>query len=148
MESRSQYEAFSRSFFEQYNATCRNDASLFAQPTRTCVLGCGCAVFSLGNVTVTDLLPHSFSYPTPGRPSVRHTCRLVQHRHFFKNGFVLMGKNYGLLTLICPVYTVSLIYIVDLRMIREDGQFGLIAACAAGGQGVGMIMERHPDASL
>jgi len=34
------------------------------------------------------------------------------------------------------------------RMIREDGQFGLIAACAAGGQGVGMIMERHPDATL
>jgi len=34
------------------------------------------------------------------------------------------------------------------RMIREDGQFGLIAACAAGGQGVGMIMERHPDAQL
>ena len=59
-----------------------------------------------------------------------------------------MGKSYSLLTLKCPVYTVSLIYIVDLRMIREDGQFGLIAACAAGGQGVGMIMERHPDASL
>jgi len=34
------------------------------------------------------------------------------------------------------------------RMIREDGQFGLIAACAAGGQGVGMLLERHPDASL
>ncbi|XP_043268899.1 trifunctional enzyme subunit beta, mitochondrial [Venturia canescens] len=34
------------------------------------------------------------------------------------------------------------------RMIREDQQFGLIAACAAGGQGVGMIMERHPDAKL
>jgi len=34
------------------------------------------------------------------------------------------------------------------RMIRENGQFGLIAACAAGGQGVGMIMERHPDATL
>merc|ERR1719266_1380583 len=34
------------------------------------------------------------------------------------------------------------------RMIREDGQFGLIAACAAGGQGVGMIMERHPVAQL
>jgi len=34
------------------------------------------------------------------------------------------------------------------RMIREDGQYGLIAACAAGGQGVGMIMERHPDANL
>lgn len=31
------------------------------------------------------------------------------------------------------------------RLIREDGQFGLIAACAAGGQGVGMIIERHPD---
>ncbi|XP_046416156.1 trifunctional enzyme subunit beta, mitochondrial [Neodiprion fabricii] len=34
------------------------------------------------------------------------------------------------------------------RMIREDQQFGLIAACAAGGQGVGMILERHPDAKL
>lgn len=32
------------------------------------------------------------------------------------------------------------------RLIKEDQQFGLIAACAAGGQGVGMIMERHPDA--
>jgi len=34
------------------------------------------------------------------------------------------------------------------RMIKEDGQFALIAACAAGGQGVGMILERHPDAKL
>ncbi|XP_001606375.1 trifunctional enzyme subunit beta, mitochondrial [Nasonia vitripennis] len=34
------------------------------------------------------------------------------------------------------------------RMIKEDQQFGLIAACAAGGQGVGMIMERHPDAKI
>merc|ERR1719154_462187 len=34
------------------------------------------------------------------------------------------------------------------RMIKEDGQFALIAACAAGGQGVGMIMERHPAAKL
>lgn len=33
------------------------------------------------------------------------------------------------------------------RLVREDGQFGLIAACAAGGQGVGMILERHPDAT-
>jgi acetyl-CoA acyltransferase len=33
------------------------------------------------------------------------------------------------------------------RMVRENGQFGLIAACAAGGQGVGMILERHPDAT-
>lgn len=31
------------------------------------------------------------------------------------------------------------------RMIREDGQLALIAACAAGGQGIGMIVERHPD---
>ena len=28
------------------------------------------------------------------------------------------------------------------RMIKEDGKFALIAACAAGGQGVGMIMEK------
>nr|XP_022907778.1 trifunctional enzyme subunit beta, mitochondrial-like [Onthophagus taurus] len=32
------------------------------------------------------------------------------------------------------------------RLVREDGQFGLVAACAAGGQGVAMILERHPDA--
>ena len=34
------------------------------------------------------------------------------------------------------------------RLIKEDGQFGLIAACAAGGQGVGMIIERYPGAKL
>lgn len=34
------------------------------------------------------------------------------------------------------------------RMIREDQQFGLIAACAAGGQAVGMIMERYPGAKV
>jgi len=34
------------------------------------------------------------------------------------------------------------------RLIKEDQQFGLIAACAAGGQGVGMIIERHPDAKI
>ncbi|CAG9829066.1 unnamed protein product [Diabrotica balteata] len=33
------------------------------------------------------------------------------------------------------------------RLVREDGQFGLVAACAAGGQGVAMILERHPDAT-
>ncbi|ENN76085.1 trifunctional enzyme subunit beta, mitochondrial [Dendroctonus ponderosae] len=33
------------------------------------------------------------------------------------------------------------------RLVREDGQIGLIAACAAGGQGVAMLLERHPDAT-
>ncbi|XP_063918475.1 trifunctional enzyme subunit beta, mitochondrial [Zophobas morio] len=33
------------------------------------------------------------------------------------------------------------------RLVKENGQLGLIAACAAGGQGVGMILERHPDAT-
>ncbi|XP_056632668.1 trifunctional enzyme subunit beta, mitochondrial [Diorhabda sublineata] len=33
------------------------------------------------------------------------------------------------------------------RLVREDGHFGLVAACAAGGQGVAMILERHPDAN-
>lgn len=33
------------------------------------------------------------------------------------------------------------------RLVRENGQLGLIAACAAGGQGVAMILERHPDAT-
>ncbi|KYQ50195.1 Trifunctional enzyme subunit beta, mitochondrial [Trachymyrmex zeteki] len=34
------------------------------------------------------------------------------------------------------------------RLIKEDQQFGLISACAAGGQGVGMIMERYPGATM
>ncbi|XP_076238994.1 mitochondrial trifunctional protein beta subunit [Calliopsis andreniformis] len=34
------------------------------------------------------------------------------------------------------------------RLIKEDQQFGIIAACAAGGQGVGMIMERYPGAKV
>jgi len=31
------------------------------------------------------------------------------------------------------------------RLIHENQQYAVIAACAAGGQGVGMIVERHPD---
>ncbi|KAK2722556.1 trifunctional enzyme subunit beta, mitochondrial-like [Artemia franciscana] len=34
------------------------------------------------------------------------------------------------------------------RLVHEDGQFACVAACAAGGQGVGMVIERHPDAAL
>lgn len=45
----------------------------------------------------------------------------------------------------------SLIYFCIIsqanRLVRENGQLGLIAACAAGGQGVAMILERHPDAT-
>ncbi|KAB0799330.1 hypothetical protein PPYR_07210 [Photinus pyralis] len=33
------------------------------------------------------------------------------------------------------------------RLVREDGQLGVVTACAAGGQGVAMVIERHPDAS-
>ncbi|XP_040169956.1 trifunctional enzyme subunit beta, mitochondrial [Anopheles arabiensis] len=33
------------------------------------------------------------------------------------------------------------------RLVRENGQLGMIAACAAGGQGVAMLLERHPDAN-
>jgi len=33
------------------------------------------------------------------------------------------------------------------RLVKEDGKFACIAACAAGGQGVGMVLERHPDAT-
>jgi len=34
------------------------------------------------------------------------------------------------------------------RLVREDGQFALIAACAAGGLAVAQILERHPDATV
>ncbi|XP_037947630.1 trifunctional enzyme subunit beta, mitochondrial-like isoform X1 [Teleopsis dalmanni] len=33
------------------------------------------------------------------------------------------------------------------RLVREDGSLGVVAACAAGGQGVAMLLERHPDAT-
>lgn len=33
------------------------------------------------------------------------------------------------------------------RLVREDGHIGVIAACAAGGQGVAMVLERHPEAT-
>lgn len=33
------------------------------------------------------------------------------------------------------------------RLVREDGKLGVVAACAAGGQGVAMLLERHPDAT-
>lgn len=38
-----------------------------------------------------------------------------------------------------------LVYQTAQRLHEEDGQFGLVAACAAGGQGVGMIIERYPQ---
>lgn len=33
------------------------------------------------------------------------------------------------------------------RLVREDGKLGVVAACAAGGQGVAMLLERYPGAS-
>lgn len=33
------------------------------------------------------------------------------------------------------------------RLVREDGKFGVVAACAAGGQGVAMLIERYPGAN-
>ncbi|XP_068220601.1 trifunctional enzyme subunit beta, mitochondrial [Palaemon carinicauda] len=34
------------------------------------------------------------------------------------------------------------------RLIKEDGHLACITACAAGGQGVGMIVERYPGATV
>lgn len=31
------------------------------------------------------------------------------------------------------------------RLIKENGQFALVAACAAGGHGHGMLIERYPQ---
>jgi acetyl-CoA acyltransferase len=31
------------------------------------------------------------------------------------------------------------------RLINEGGQFGLVAACAAGGHGHAMLVERYPN---
>ncbi|XP_039480944.1 trifunctional enzyme subunit beta, mitochondrial [Drosophila santomea] len=33
------------------------------------------------------------------------------------------------------------------RLVREDGKLGVVAACAAGGQGVAMLIERYPGAT-
>lgn len=34
------------------------------------------------------------------------------------------------------------------RLVKENGKFAVLSACAAGGQGVGMLIERHPDAKV
>jgi len=34
------------------------------------------------------------------------------------------------------------------RLIHENKQVAILAACAAGGQGVGMVVERHPDGTF
>lgn len=39
------------------------------------------------------------------------------------------------------------IFLQANRLVRENGQIGVVAACAAGGQGVAMVIERHPDAT-
>lgn len=41
---------------------------------------------------------------------------------------------------------VRLAFTTANRLIREDKQFGILAACAAGGQGVAQIIERYPGA--
>lgn len=33
------------------------------------------------------------------------------------------------------------------RLVREDGKLGVVSACAAGGQGVAMLIERYPGAT-
>uniref|UniRef100_A0A1B0A1H2 acetyl-CoA C-acyltransferase n=1 Tax=Glossina pallidipes TaxID=7398 RepID=A0A1B0A1H2_GLOPL len=33
------------------------------------------------------------------------------------------------------------------RLVREDGKLAVVSACAAGGQGVAMLLERHPEAT-
>lgn len=40
---------------------------------------------------------------------------------------------------------VRLAFTTANRLIREDKQFGILAACAAGGQGVAQILERYPQ---
>ena len=40
---------------------------------------------------------------------------------------------------------VRLVTTAAQRLKAEDGKFGLIVACAAGGQGHAMLIERHPD---
>ena len=42
---------------------------------------------------------------------------------------------------------VRLITTAARRLVAEDGHFALVAACAAGGLGTAMLLERHPDAS-
>ncbi|EEB12759.1 medium chain specific acyl-CoA dehydrogenase, putative [Pediculus humanus corporis] len=34
------------------------------------------------------------------------------------------------------------------RLIKENGKYAVLSACAAGGQGVAMLIERHPDAKI
>lgn len=56
-------------------------------------------------------------------------------------GSLSIGHPFGATGVRLAIHTAN-------RLIHEDGQYGLVAACAAGGQGVGMIIERHPDGRL
>jgi acetyl-CoA acyltransferase len=56
-------------------------------------------------------------------------------------GSLSIGHPFGATGVRLAMHTVN-------RLIKEDGQFGLIAACAAGGQAVGMILERYPGAKV
>lgn len=54
-------------------------------------------------------------------------------------GSVSIGHPFGATGVTLLMHTAN-------RLTEEDGQYGLIAACAAGGQGVGMLVERYPSA--
>jgi acetyl-CoA acyltransferase len=91
----------------------------------------------LANVNAMD--SDSFAQNTMGLKKKVGTIDMSKFNLW--GGSLSIGHPFGATGVRLAMHTVN-------RLIREDGQFGLIAACAAGGQGVGMILERHPLAKI
>ena len=76
------------------------------------------------------------AHPHPGRAQVG---AVPMEKFNVHGGSLSIGHPFG-------ATGARLVTTTANRLIREDGKFGLIAACADGGIGHGCIIERHPDA--
>jgi hypothetical protein len=86
--------------------------------------------------------PHP-NHPYPNHPHPHPGCAQVgavpMEKFNVHGGSLSIGHPFG-------ATGARLVTTTANRLIREDGKFGLIAACADGGIGHGCIIERHPDA--
>merc|ERR1719342_934546 len=91
----------------------------------------------LANINAMD--SDTFAQQTMGRKQKVGTVDMSKFNLW--GGSLSIGHPFGVTGVRLAMHSAN-------RLIKEDGKYALIAACAAGGQGVGMIMERHPDAKL
>ena len=64
---------------------------------------------------------------------------------FGATGCRLVTNAANRLIKVCAVPSILIYCPSDVAAMQEGGQFALVAACAAGGQGHAMIVERYPN---